>query len=73
MSLKDRLGDRNTMMRIGFACLIAGNLVHWFLRPSGRFGQDVVDGVFGLLIGLTIGCLLVSLRLRDRRGPGEET
>jgi hypothetical protein len=73
MSLKDRLGHRNTMMRIGFACLLAGNLVHWFLRPGSRLGQDLVDGVFGLLIGLTIGCLLVSLRLPDRPGPDEGT
>jgi hypothetical protein len=70
MTLKDRLKDRNTMMRVGLLCLLAANLVHWFLRPSGRLAQDVVDGVFGLLIGLTIGCLLVSFRLTDRRDAG---
>jgi hypothetical protein len=62
MVLKNRLKDRNTMMRIGLVCLVLANLAHWFLRPSARFGQGLVDGTFGLLMGLSIGCLLMSLR-----------
>lgn len=71
MMLNSRVKDPDTMMRIGLVCLVLANLSHFFLRPGGRLGQDLVDGVFGLLIGLTIGCLLVSIRRRGRGGSGE--
>jgi hypothetical protein len=64
--LKARLKDRSTLMRIGFGCLLLGNLSHWFLHPTAAFGQDLVDATFGLLIGISIGCLLASLRRTDR-------
>jgi hypothetical protein len=66
MTLRDRLRDRNTLMRVGFAALLLGNLVHWFLHPPAAFGQGLVDATFGLLIGISIGCLLASLRRTDR-------
>jgi len=65
MSLRNRLKDRGTLMRIGLACLLLGNLSRWFLRPTAAFGQGMVDATFGFLIGLSIGCLLVSLRRRE--------
>jgi hypothetical protein len=52
-------------------CLLLGNLVHWLVRPSGSFGQDMADGVFGLFIGLSIALNLASLRSRCRREPLE--
>jgi hypothetical protein len=65
MTLRNRLKDHSTLMRIGLVCLLLGNLSHWFLRPTAAFGQDLVDGTFGLLIGISIGCLLASLRRTD--------
>jgi len=62
MFLRNRLKDRKTLMNIGLVCLILGNAAHWFLHPTARFGQGLVDGTFGLLIGISIGCLLMSLR-----------
>jgi hypothetical protein len=62
MFLKNRLKDRKTLTQVGLVFLILGNAAHFFLRPTERFGQGLVDGVFGLLIGLSIGCLLLSLR-----------
>ncbi len=66
MILKDRLKDRSTLMRIGLVCLLLGNLSHWFLHPTAAFGQGLVDATFGLLIGISIGCLLASLRRTER-------
>jgi hypothetical protein len=65
MSLRNRLKDRSTLMRIGLVCLLLGNLSHWFLPPTAAFGQGLVDATFGLLIGISIGCLLASLRRTD--------
>ena len=73
MMLKSRMKDPDTMMRIGLVCLVLANLSHFFLHPGGRLGQDLVDGVFGLLIGLTIGCLLVSIWRRGRGDSGDGT
>jgi hypothetical protein len=66
MFLKNRLKDRKTLMNVGLVCFILGQATHWFLRPTDRFAQDLVDGVFGLLIGLSIGLLLLSRRRRER-------
>jgi hypothetical protein len=73
MILKNRLKDGNALVRIGLACLLLGNLTHFLVRPASTFGRDLVDGVFGLLIGLTIGCLIVSFRLNAGRRPGDRT
>jgi hypothetical protein len=66
MFLKDRLKNRKTLMNVGLVCFLLGQATHWFLRPTDRFAQDIVDGIFGLLIGLSIGLLLWSLRLRRK-------
>jgi hypothetical protein len=66
MSLKDRLKNRKSLMQIGLVFLILGNVTHFLVRPTATPARDVVDGVFGLLIGLSIGCLLLSLRRTER-------
>jgi hypothetical protein len=57
MTLKEKLRQPGTMMKIGLVFLVLANLSHRFLRPGGDF-------VFGILMGLAIGCLLVSVRRR---------
>lgn len=66
MLVQNRPKDRKTLMNIGLVCFLLGQAVHWFLRPTDRVAQDVVDGIFGLLTGLSIGLLLWSLRLRQK-------
>jgi hypothetical protein len=66
MSLRNRLKDRSTLMRIGLVCLLLGNLVHLFARPTPIFGQGLIDATFGFLIGVSIATLLASLRKTDR-------
>ena len=67
MTLKERLKQPSLMMKIGLVFLILANLSHRFLRPGGSFGEGFADAVFGTLMGLAIGCLLVSIRLRVRQ------
>jgi hypothetical protein len=62
--------ERNLML-IGMAFLAVANLSRWFLHPTAGFGQDSIDGTYGVLFGVSIGCLLLSLWLRRRRGSGE--
>jgi len=71
MTLKNRLKDPDALMRIGMACLWLGSLSHWFLHPTTHYGQSLVDGVFGVLFGVSIGSLLLSLRLSGRRCSGD--
>ncbi len=66
MLLENGLKDRKTLMNMGLVCFLIGQAVHWFLRPTDPFAQNVVDGIFGLLLGLSIGLLLWSLRLRRK-------
>ena len=62
MILRNRLNDRNVMRTIGLVCLILASVWRWFVHPTGGFGSGLVDGTMGLLYGLSIGCLLLSLR-----------
>ena len=66
MLLKNRLKDRKTMTQLGLVLLILANATHFLVRPAGSAARDVVDGIFGLLIGLSIGLLLMSLRRSER-------
>ena len=60
------LKNRKTMMQIGLVFLILGNASHFLVRPAGTSARDVVDGIFGLLIGISIALLLLSLRRSER-------
>lgn len=65
-----RIKDRNTMRTIGLWCLVLGIGSHWLLHPAAPVAQNLVDGVFGLLFGVSISCLLLSLRRTDRACSG---
>jgi hypothetical protein len=65
MTFRDRF-NRNPLMSIGMLSLLFGNLAHSFLHPTAHFGQSLIDGVFGLLIGISIACNLASLRRTAR-------
>src|SRR5260221_13803288 len=67
MGPRDRFGNPNTMMRIGMAFLLIANVARYFLRPTSAISQGWIDGSVGLLFGLAIGSLLLSLRRRSRR------
>jgi len=65
-----RIKDRKTMRTIGWVCLILGNGLHLLLHPAAPVAQNLVDGIYGVLFGVAIGCLLLSLRRTDRQCSG---
>ena len=65
-----RIKDRNTMRTIGLWCLLLGNGLHLLIHPAAPVAQNLVDGVFGVLFGVSIGCILLSLRRTDRQCSG---
>lgn len=67
MILRKRLKDATLLIRIGAACLLLANLSHWFLHPTADFWRGVVDGMTGVLFGVSFGCLLLGARLKSRR------
>ena len=56
---------------IGLWFLAAANLWHWLMRSSTLLSEDWVDGIHGLFIGISIGCLLfgISKSRRTNCGP----
>jgi hypothetical protein len=44
-------------------CAVA-NITHHYFRPGGGVAMGLSDGLFGVLTGAGIGCLLWSLRRR---------
>jgi uncharacterized membrane protein YeaQ/YmgE (transglycosylase-associated protein family) len=76
MTSRNRFKERNTLMSIGMLCLLLGNLFGFvanrFLHTTAPFGQDLVDGVFGVLIGASIALNLLSLRQTDRQCSSDE-
>ena len=67
MNLRKRLQYPNVMMRVGLVLMILASVAKYFLHPTAHFGEGWADGTIGLLYGLCIGCLLLSIRLRGRR------
>jgi hypothetical protein len=65
--LRNMIKDRQTMMSIGMIALILANVSHYLLHPGRPFSGDLIDGIFGMLIGISIGCNLLSLRRHDRQ------
>jgi hypothetical protein len=70
MIFRDRLKTPGAMIRTGAACLLLANFSHWFLHPTSGFYQGFVDGMTGVLFGLSFGLLLLGARLKCglRRG-----
>ncbi len=67
MFLRGQQKDPTTMMRVGLFFLILGALSLRFLSSRHWLPEDLSDGITGLFYGLAIGCILVSLRLRNRQ------
>lgn len=70
MTLRTRLKEPCVLIRIGMVFLIYASLSRWFFHPSINFSERVTDGVTGLLYGVSIGCMLLGVRLTARRKSG---
>jgi hypothetical protein len=58
-----KLSGNNSVLRIiGLWAIVVGGLLRFTLHPSAHFGRGLVDGALGLVYGIAIGTLLLSLR-----------
>lgn len=67
MSLGKRLKDPKHMMLMGVSCVALANIWPRFLHLTFNLGPDFIDAVRGLLYGLGIGLMLLSVRLKSRQ------
>ena len=51
-------------LRAGLACLVLSNLFGFFAPRTHLASPDWIDGIHGMLLGMSIGLLLLSLRGR---------
>jgi hypothetical protein len=56
-----RFQNRKKLLVIGSWLLALGNIWHWF-GTRMHFSDGVVDGAFGILMGMGIATLLLSIR-----------
>jgi hypothetical protein len=55
-----------TLMFFGMLFLVLANLSMRFLHPMPHFGEGLVDGTTGMLMGLAIGLNLLAVRVKTR-------
>jgi hypothetical protein len=67
MSVREQLKNPMTMMPIGMLCLVIALVGPKIFHPTGQVATDWVDGVQGLLFGLSIGINLCAVRLASRQ------
>jgi hypothetical protein len=63
-SLKDR-----TLMAVANLALCIGLVLPYVVHPAGQRSADWLDGIRGLLIGMSIGMNLLIIRLGKRCAP----
>ncbi len=67
MRLRQRMKDPKVVLQLGLIFLVLASLAARFLHPSARLDESFTDGVKGLLYGLAIGFMLLSVHRRARR------
>ena len=68
MNLRERLKQPGVMLRVGLVALILASMSRLYLRPVAGLSEGAVDGATGVLYGIAIGGMLMSLWLRRGRG-----
>jgi hypothetical protein len=66
MTFRARLKNPDAVQRVGLVFLLLANLSRWFFHASATFSEGFVDLTNGLLFGLAIGFLLLSLAMKRR-------
>jgi hypothetical protein len=58
----------NSLFRTGLLFFLASSLWRWFVHPGAILSADAVDGIQGLLLGISIACMLIGIaRNRNSR------
>jgi hypothetical protein len=71
MIFRTRLLGSNPMRTVGLIALILASLSRWLLHPSPILGANLIDATIGLFYGVSITCLLLSLRRTGRQCSGD--
>lgn len=56
-----RLKEPQMVFRLGLMSLALAGIAKWLLPRTGLLPSDTLDGVIGLLYGVAIGALLLSI------------
>lgn len=67
MNLRCCPKDPSVLLRVGMLFLVLASLWPRFVRPTAHFSAGFVDAVGGLLYGVSIGCLVLSISRNRRR------
>lgn len=70
MILGDRIKNCKTMLRIGMICLLLFFMWPRFFPFAANLGPDLIDGVRGFLLGVSVGVNLWAVRLTCRQRQG---
>jgi hypothetical protein len=62
---KKQMQTPDKLMTLGMFCLAMGPLVHLF-HPTTPFGESLLDGAWGMGIGMSIGFNLLAARMRGK-------
>lgn len=73
MIFRHRLKDPDRLMRIGWLFLILASLWKYFVHSEVAFWGNFMDGVTGMLYGISMAGLLVGLRAKSRGRAGGQT
>jgi hypothetical protein len=66
MSFREKMRNHNVVMRLGMVFFLLALAANYFVHPTPRFSEGLADGLKGMLYGLAIGFMLLSVRLRAR-------
>ena len=68
------LKNHKSIRQIALICFVLAQVTHFLIRPASSQARDLADGIFGLLLGISIGLLLLSLRRRrESSGPPSDS
>ena len=59
--------EPKVLFLIGGVALAVGILMGWFVHPATSGGQDLLDGVRGVFVGLCLGLSITALMMIHRR------
>ena len=73
MTFRNQSRNPRTLIRVGMACLAIALIWPRFLHLTFNFGPDLIDGVRGLLLGLSIGLNLWAVWLMGHQRRSDES
>lgn len=69
--LRGKMNDPKALLLTGMATLLLASILNFVMRWAGD-AEDLMMGIMGLLYGVSIALLLLSVRLKARRRAGTE-